>query len=126
MTTPALGALTDALTISLWALMRCGGREYATVAIALWCLAVTVRTHVGRSGRRDTSMRLFVLSVALYLAQAGIGTALMVNPDQPALVDYLAYMVVVAILAALSRSWQLLPIEGDVDREAPRTGGESA
>lgn len=121
--TSAFVALTDALTISLWALMRGGGLGYATTAMAGWCLFATIGTHMGPEGRRDTSGRLFILSIALYVVQVGVGIALIVNPDQPGLVYYLAYMVVAAILAALSRSWQLLQVEGEADRDAPPVGG---
>jgi hypothetical protein len=104
----AFTALTNALMLSLLALVPHLDIGYPVAALALGSLWSTFQTHLTRSGRRDTSMRLFLGSLAIYLFQLVDSCVLIARPDSAGLVYNLAYVLFGAFAAALARSWQLL------------------
>ncbi|MGA8016262.1 MAG: hypothetical protein WCB85_10130 [Candidatus Dormiibacterota bacterium] len=123
----AFTALTNALILSLWALVPGVNLGYPVVAVAIGSLWSTVRTHFTRSGRRDTSVRSFVVSLLIYLFELVVGAVLIARPTVTGLVYDLAYMEFGAFSAALARSWQLLqpePAEADGSHDGPSPGAE--
>jgi len=116
--------LVNALTISLWALIPGDGLGYAAAVSAVLCVYRTLRLHVGRSGRRETSLASFLFSLAVFLTQLGTGTYLIVNPHSVSSVDVLAYTLFGAFASALSRSWALLEV-GSGQSSAPPASPKS-
>jgi len=104
----AFTALTNGLVLSLWALVPHLDLGYPASALALGSIWSTLRTHLTGSARRDTSTRLFIGSLLLYLFELVIGAILIAQPGEGGWVYDLAYVVVGAFAAALARSWQLL------------------
>ena len=101
-------ALTNALLLSLFALMPGVNLGVPGAVLAAGSLWSTLRTHLGWTGRRDTSLRLFALSLLLYLFELVVAVVLIGRPGDAALVYNLGYFVFGALAAALTRSWQLL------------------
>jgi hypothetical protein len=101
-------ALANALALSLWALIPHVNLGYPATVSAVLCLASTLQRHVGRSSRRETWSRLFLLAMAVYLFQLVNAIWLIASPHDSGIVDNLAYTVFGAFAAGLSRSWQLL------------------
>ncbi len=114
----AFVALIDAMSISLWALLPGKNLGYAGAIVGALCLWSTVRTHMTITGRRATSTRLFVVSLALYAIQVVASILLIAYPRSSEAANVLAYVVFGAFIAALRRSWQLIQHEGD----PPETG----
>ncbi len=123
----AFTALTNALILSLWALVPGVNLGYPVVAVAFGSLWSTVRTHFTRSGRRDTSLRSFVVSILIYLFELVVGAVLIARPTVTGLVYDLAYLEFGAFGAALARSWQLLqpePAQTDGSHDGSTPGAE--
>ena len=107
----AFTALTSALLLSLWAILPHTDLGYPATALAAGAIWSTLKTHYGGLFRRDTSTRLFIGSLLLYLCELVVGLLLVVQPRNSDLVYDLAYVVFGAFGAALARSWQLLQPE---------------
>jgi hypothetical protein len=107
----AFTALTNALLLSLWAILPRTDLGYPATALAAGAIWSTLKTHYGGFARRDTSTRLFVGSFLLYLCELVVGVLLVAQPKNTDLVFDLAYVVFGAFGAALARSWQLLQPE---------------
>lgn len=123
----AFTALTNALLLSLWAILPRTDLGYPATALALGAIWSTLKTHYGGLARRDTSTRLFIGSLLLYVCELVVGFLLVLQPTNSDLVYDLAYVVFGAFGAALTRSWQLLQPEpneasGGVAR-GPREAG---
>ncbi len=107
----AFTALTNALLLSLWAILPRTDLGYPATALAVGAIWSTLKTHYGGLTRRDTSTRLFIGSLLLYVCELVVGFLLVLHPANSDLVYDLAYVVFGAFGAALARSWQLLQPE---------------
>ena len=107
----AFTALTNALLLSLWAILPRTDLGYPATALAVGAIWSTLKTHYGGLTRRDTSTRLFIGSLLLYVCELVVGFLLVLHPANSDLVYDLAYVVFGALGAALARSWQLLQPE---------------
>ncbi|MGC8474260.1 MAG: hypothetical protein ACP5PW_07640 [Candidatus Dormibacteria bacterium] len=107
----AFTALTNALLLSLWAILPRTDLGYPATALAVGAIWSTLKTHYGGLTRRDTSKRLFSGSLLLYVCELVVGSLLVLHPANSDLVYDLAYAVFGAFGAALARSWQLLQPE---------------
>ncbi len=107
----AFTALTNALLLSLWAILPHTDLGYPATALAVGAIWSTLKTHYGGLTRRDTSTRLFIGSLLLYVCELVVGFLLILHPTNSDLVYDLAYVVFGAFGAALTRSWQLLQPE---------------
>jgi hypothetical protein len=115
--------LFNALTISLWALIPDGNLGYAALVSAAICLMNTLKLHGGKL-KRGGSLRLFVLSTAVYLAQGVNGAFLIARPHSSTGADILAYTLFGAFASSLSRAWELLQPGGGAGDQA--TSGEAS
>jgi hypothetical protein len=107
----AFTALANALAVSLWALLPHINLGYPSGFAALFCVSATIRTHVGREGRRDTSTTMFVLAILVYAYQFLNAIVLVARPHDTAYIYSAAYTVFAAFATGLSRSWQLMQPE---------------
>jgi len=106
--TSAFVSLSDALVISLWALLPSVNLGYPASIAGAVGLVATIRTHIGPGGRRDTSTGLFFASLVGQTSQIVLGVVLAVRPHDRHLVDGVTYAVFYAIVVGLLRAWQLL------------------
>ncbi len=111
--------LVNALTISLWALVPGSGLGYPVVASGVVCLFHTLRLHRGGLRRRDASFGIFLLSVAVYLAQIVEGAWLIARPGEKEIVLILAYTLFGAEAASLRRAWALLQPRSAAAKKPP-------
>lgn len=108
----AFTALTNALALSLWALIPHVDLGYPAAVIALFSVFATARTHFSGRHRRDTSTASFVVALVVYGYQFANGVVLVALPHDSWFVFSLAYTVYAAFVTGLSRSWQLLQPDG--------------
>jgi len=109
----AFSALTDALVVSLFALIP--GTDLGSTAlwvaligftscIALGLLLVRARGVV----RRRSQLAMLGLQALVFIYQAAVGAQLMRHPRQVSSVHTLAVLTVVFLLIGMARSWQLI------------------
>ena len=110
----ALTAFTNALTVSLFALVpgqKIGPAAVAVAAAGLAFIAAVllslVRLHQVRwSTARDT---LFLVGLAvIFVIQLLQGIAVIARPDNPGAVNTIAILVIVCFLIGIARSWELI------------------
>ena len=103
----AFTALVNAFFVSLIALVPSTNLGYTAVIMALGGLYSTFRLH--RSlGKGESALLQLVLATAAFLTQLVTGAFLIASPDRQSLVYTLAYVVVAAFAAALTRAWSLI------------------
>ncbi len=109
----AFSALTDALVVSLFALIP--GTDLGSTA--LWvaligfasCIALgllLVRAH--DVVRRRSQLAMLGLQALVFAYQAAVGAQLMRHPHDGSAVHTLAVLTVVFLLIGMARSWQLI------------------
>ena len=110
----ALTAFTNALVVSLFALVPGQKIGPTAVAVAVTGLAfivavlmAVVRLHQVRwSTARDT---VFLVGLAvMFVVQLIQGIAVIVRPDNPGAVNTIAILVIVCFLIGIARSWELI------------------
>jgi hypothetical protein len=106
--TAAFVSLVDAMVLCMWALIPSVNLGYPAAITGAAGLVVTFRTHIGPSGRRDTSTGLFVASLTGQTGQIVLGALLVSAPRDRTFVDWLTYVVFYAVVVGLVRAWQLL------------------
>ena len=117
--TAALTAFTNALTVSLFALIP--GHKVGPTAVAVSAVGLTfvtavllslVRLGLLRRGqmRRGTARdALFLLGlVVIFAIQLAEGVVIIASPDNTGAVDTIAILVIVCFLGGIGRSWELI------------------
>ena len=117
--TAALTAFTNALTVSLFALIP--GHKVGPTAVAVSAVGLTfvtavllslVRLGLLRRGqmRRGTARdALFLLGlVVIFAIQLAEGVVIIASPDNTGAVDTIAILVIVCFLVGIFRSWELV------------------
>ncbi len=110
----ALTAFTNALTVSLFALIPGHkiGPAVAVVAVGglTYVAAALLRLIRLRQGRRDTlrhALLLIVLAVT-FVVQLIEGIDVITQPDDSGAVNTIAVLVIVCFLIGIARSWELI------------------
>lgn len=109
----AFSALTDALAVSLFALIP--GVDLGTPALVVAvtglasCIGLgIVLWRAGRIAGRGRKVRLLILQGAVFALQAAAAIQLVRSPHDASVVRYLAVLTVVFLLVGMARAWQLI------------------
>lgn len=107
-------ALANALAVSLLAQLTPGSVGWPVAIVAIAGAVSTTRTQLGLAGRRGLLSGVFIASTAIFAVQLVVGIQLGVHPHRSALINALAYILLLDLAIALVRSWLLLlPDTGD-------------
>jgi hypothetical protein len=107
----ALTAFTNALTVSLFALIPDGSLGTSSVVVGLLGLAfisgsvISVARHMHLSRFRDLTFLLFLTSVCVQQVIAGL---LFAHNNHKGDADWLAILVIVCFLIGIQRAWELI------------------
>jgi hypothetical protein len=113
----ALTAFTNALTVSLWALVPGNGLAWASIAVGtigvLFVLgsALSVRrlAHIHRSHtHRVRDLTFLVTQAVVFGLQIVTGIRLAVHPHAASIADDIAELLIVCFLIGVFRSWELI------------------
>jgi hypothetical protein len=121
----ALSALTDALVVSLFALIP--GIDLAVPAMVAAatgfasCVALGIVLIRAKSVSRHSQLRLLTIQAAVFIYQLVVGIQLLDDPGRESQVRTLAVLTTVFFLIGIARAWQLI---GARDTGLLRTVGE--
>ena len=110
----ALTAFTNALTVSLFALVpgqKIGPTTVAVAAAGLIFIAAALLSLVRLRQVRWSTARdvLFMVGLAvMFVIQLLQGIAIIAHPDNPGAVSTIAILVIVCFLIGIARSWELI------------------
>lgn len=109
--------LVNAFFLSLIALIPGTELGYPAAILAAISLWVTLRRHIRMRGTSQLTVLLSTLAV--YLAELGVGIAAIVSPSTSTFVYVLAYLIIGALSVALTRAWALLAGRGVTPTATP-------
>ena len=110
----ALTAFTNALTVSLFALVpgqKIGPTTVAVAAAGLTFIAAALLSLIRLRQVRWSTARdvLFMVGLAvMFVIQLLQGIAIIAHPDNPGAVSTIAILVIVCFLIGIARSWELI------------------
>jgi small-conductance mechanosensitive channel len=110
----ALTAFTNALTVSLFALIpgeKLGGTALVVAIVGLLFVAASLLSVLRRGQMRRATARdmVFMLGlIAVFILQAIAGTRVLAHPHNPGSVDTIAILVIVCFLIGVARAWELI------------------
>jgi hypothetical protein len=108
----AFSALTDALVVSLFALIP--GIDLAVPAIVVAaagftsCVALGILLVRAESADHRSQLRLLTLQAAAFIYQLVVGVQLLDHPGEQSYVRTLAILTTVFFIVGIARAWQLI------------------
>ncbi|HEV2427182.1 MAG TPA: hypothetical protein VGS61_03045 [Acidimicrobiales bacterium] len=104
----AFTSLVNAFSVSLLVLIPQMSPGWPALAAGLVAGYATLRLHLDRGGRRETSAQTFYISLTIFSVQVAAGLWQVLAKHASAPRDLIAYCVFASVLNALRRSWLLL------------------
>jgi hypothetical protein len=110
----ALSAFSNALTVSLFALIPGHKIGYTAVAVGLAGLAFVLASLISLARMRDLRLRnlrdaVFLVGLAVaFVYQVVEGSQVIDDPGKVGAVDSIATIVVICFLVGIQRSWELI------------------
>lgn len=113
----ALSAFTNALTVSLWALVPGDGLAWSSIAVGVigvmfvLASALSVRRLAHAQASRSGHLRdltFLVIQIVVFALQVVCGIRLAVQPHAHGIATDIADLLIVAFLIGVFRSWELI------------------